>query len=68
MFSSEIDVDVDKYMLTVDNDLFNTHIVLSDCVNIIHIKIQKKLNNLDEDIEPALVYTSNSHIKILAIE
>ena len=54
-------------MLTVDNDLFNTHIGISNCVNIIPIKIEKRLDDLDEDTELALAYTSDPPYKSIDI-
>ena len=61
-------------MLAVDNDFFNEHIVISDCINIITIKIERipsttsedKDKDNDRDIE---IYIPNfTQVKILAIE
>ena len=49
IFSSEIDADVDKYVLAVENDFFNEHIVISDCINIIPIKIERMPSTTSED-------------------
>ena len=67
VFSSEIDESIDKYMLTIDNDFFSTHIDISDN-KIIPIKIEKIYKESDEDTKPPLIYDNNPHIKILAIE
>ena len=67
VFSSEIDESIDKYMLTIDNDFFITHIDISDD-KIIPIKIEKIYKESDEDTKPAFIHDNNPHMKILAIE
>ena len=63
-FSSEIDADTDKYILTVDNDFFNKHINISND-KIIPIKIEKIITEADE---LSIDDTEDTQVKILSFE
>ena len=64
IFTTEIDADTDKYILTVDNDFFNEHINISDD-KIIPIKIEKIITEADE---LSIDDTEDKQVRILSFE
>ena len=69
-YINEID-EMDQYILTVDNKYFNESICICDDIKIIPIRIEKNINQVNEDVDSdkdSLMIDTSDKIKIISIE